>query len=205
MTPADAAYALARTLAGQEMNGEADTVPEPFRAMVARLADVPVDDALTGPARQEALAAARWPVWQDMLAARPDRDELVEAVADANPDRPPPEADPEADEAADGWEPIRPGRAVPFRYPAHSGPRPGQSRRQVDRLPGRLPRRGDPGRRLGDHRPIRHPAHQGRLRRLGVALRGPRGEPVQRQVPSALRCPGSAVVHRGMSLRSLAR
>jgi hypothetical protein len=87
------AWALARVLSGHELNGEADGLPEPFRTMVAQLAAARVDDALTGPARQEALAAARWPLWQAMLAARPDR-ELVKAVADADPEGPVPEADP---------------------------------------------------------------------------------------------------------------
>jgi hypothetical protein len=62
--------------------------------MVAHLAAVRVDDALTGAARQEALTAARWPAWQAMLAALPERErnELVKDLAETDPEGPPPEA-----------------------------------------------------------------------------------------------------------------
>src|SRR5262245_9954206 len=93
MRPRDA-WTLARLVSGHETNGEAGGLPEPFRSMADRLARVRVAGALAGPARKGALAAARWRRWQAMLAARPDRDELVKAVADADPDAPPPEADP---------------------------------------------------------------------------------------------------------------
>jgi Protein of unknown function (DUF3987) len=107
------AWTLARAVSGHEVNGEADALPEPFRSMVAHLAAVLVDDALTGPDRQEALAAARWPLWQAMMAGRPDRNELTAALEEIDPDGPPPEADAEADETADGWEPIRLGSLPP--------------------------------------------------------------------------------------------
>jgi hypothetical protein len=86
-------FHLVRAVAGYEVNGEVDALPEPFRGMLVRLAAVRGDDALTGQARQEALSAACQPVWEIMLAARPDRDELVEVMNSIDPSGPPPEGD----------------------------------------------------------------------------------------------------------------
>lgn len=91
---------LAALVSGGELNGKADALPEPFGAMAAHLAAVPVDNALTGPARQEALALARWPLWQAMLAARPDRDELVKAMGSADASELPPEPEPPPERCA---------------------------------------------------------------------------------------------------------
>lgn len=112
MIPRFDAWTLARAVSGHEMNGEADALPEPFRSMVRRLADVRVDDALTGQARREVLAAARAPLWESMLSARPDRNELIKAMSEVDPEEPAPEADGD-EEAADGWEPIRLGALPP--------------------------------------------------------------------------------------------
>jgi hypothetical protein len=115
MIPPRVARALSRALSGHELNGEADELPEPFRSMVAHLAAATVDDALTGPASQEALAAVRWPLWQAMLAALPDRDELIKALADDDPEGPAYEAgaDDDGGAEADGWELIRLGTLPP--------------------------------------------------------------------------------------------
>jgi hypothetical protein len=73
-------------MVGHEPNGELAGLPEPFRSMGEHLANVDVDDALTGAARQEALAVARAPLWRAMLAALPDhREALTRALADADP------------------------------------------------------------------------------------------------------------------------
>jgi hypothetical protein len=84
---------------GRTFNGELETLSGPFRPMAECLARVRVDESLTGQERREALAAARAPVWEAMLAAREDRVELVEALAKIDPDGPPPEGT----EAADDW------------------------------------------------------------------------------------------------------
>jgi AAA domain len=77
------------------MNGEVANLPEPFRSMAAHLAAVKLDKPARGKALKEALAAARAPLWDAMLAARPeDRDELVRALSEVDPDGPPPEAEP---------------------------------------------------------------------------------------------------------------
>ena len=178
-------------LAGMDLNGELDALAEPWRSMAAHLAGLPPQDR---------------PAASIMLAARPDRDELVKAIADQDPNGPPPEDD---GDALDEWEPIRLGTLPPVEpFPLDvlpvPGPRPGDGRRRVDRLPGRLPRRGDPGRRLGLHRPFRQPADQARLLRVGIALRGARGKPVKRQVSRARRRPGPGLVHRPMLDRRVA-
>jgi hypothetical protein len=99
MIPPPVAWTLARAVSGHELNGEVDALPEPFRSMAAHLAAVAVDDALTGSARQAALAATRSTPWQAMLTALPDRDELVTAMAAVNLDAPAPEAEPMAQPA----------------------------------------------------------------------------------------------------------
>jgi hypothetical protein len=91
MTPFDAAM-IGRLLVGHALNGELRGMTEPFRSMAEHLAAVAADGVPDGPARREALAAARGPLWGAMLAARPDRDELVKAVAAVNPEGPAPEA-----------------------------------------------------------------------------------------------------------------
>src|SRR4051794_29106780 len=82
-----------RVLTGHEMNGEISGLPDPLRSMAEHLARVEVDEALTGQARREALAAARAPLWKAMLAARADRESLVDALAAIDPEGPPPEAE----------------------------------------------------------------------------------------------------------------
>jgi hypothetical protein len=84
-------WTLNRAVAGFDLNGEADSLTEPLRSMVAMLAAVRVDDALTGQARQEAQAAARAPLSAAIAAARPD---LAAALVNGpDPSGPPPEAD----------------------------------------------------------------------------------------------------------------
>ena len=89
----DVAWALRGRVSGLSLNGTRNALPEPFRSMADHLDAVLVDEDLTGTARREALALARLPAWQAMLAARSDRDELIKALAAADPDAPPPEAD----------------------------------------------------------------------------------------------------------------
>src|SRR4051812_33622633 len=74
--PSDA-WAFGRVLCDQPLNGELAAMAEPWKAMAAHLAALPVAD------RQIHLQA--------MLAARPDRDELVKALADVDPLGPPPQ------------------------------------------------------------------------------------------------------------------
>jgi hypothetical protein len=73
-------YPLARVLADEVLNGELAEVPEPFRGMAAHIAALSPDDR----------AAA----WAAMLAAREDRDALVEALAGIDPHGPPPPIEP---------------------------------------------------------------------------------------------------------------
>ena len=75
ISPFDA-WALARLLADQPLNGELAALPEPWRAMAEHL------NGLNAKARKAALDA--------MLAARPDRDELVKALAAVDPLSPAP-------------------------------------------------------------------------------------------------------------------
>jgi hypothetical protein len=76
ISPPDA-WAFGRLLCDQPLNGELDTMTEPWKTMAAHLAALPVAD------RQIHLQA--------MLAARPDRDELVKALADVDPLGPAPQ------------------------------------------------------------------------------------------------------------------
>ena len=61
------------------MNGDAEALPEAFKRFATMYQELPED--------------ARQPAWQAFLAARDDRDELVKALAEADPLQPPPEAD----------------------------------------------------------------------------------------------------------------
>jgi len=79
ISPPDA-WTFGRVLCGQPLNGESDTLAEPLKAMAVYLAAVPV--------------ANRQAHWQAMLAARPDRDELVKALADVDPLGPAPQVQP---------------------------------------------------------------------------------------------------------------
>jgi len=79
ISPPDA-WAFGRVLCDQPLNGELDTLAEPFKAMAVYLAAVPV--------------ANRQAHWQAMVAARPDRDELVKALADVDPLGPAPQVQP---------------------------------------------------------------------------------------------------------------
>src|SRR5262245_12402792 len=83
---------LARAIAGYEVDGEASALPEPWKTMVALLARVPVDESLTGDARRVALAEARAPLVQAMLAARDDRDSLIRILSEIDPEAETPEA-----------------------------------------------------------------------------------------------------------------
>ncbi len=76
ISPADA-WAVARLLADQSLNGELDTLPEPLKAMAQHLAGLG--------------KKARPAAWKAMLAARPERDELVKAMADVDPLGPAPQ------------------------------------------------------------------------------------------------------------------
>ncbi len=96
------AWTIQRLLIGHDLNGELTELPEPYRGMADHLARVPVDDSLTGSARREALAAARAPLWDAMVTTLSDRDDLIRAVVDADPDGPTP--DPEADGPPDRLE-----------------------------------------------------------------------------------------------------
>ena len=89
-------WTLARLLAGMDLNGETDAMAEPWRSMAEALAAVPAPD--------------RPAAFQLMLAARPDRDELVMDLANERPDEPPPE---DEGDALDEWEPIRLGTLPP--------------------------------------------------------------------------------------------
>jgi hypothetical protein len=73
------AWVLARLLSNQPLNGELDALPEPWKAIGEHLAALKVE--------------ARPGAWKAMLAARPERDELVMALAAVDPMEPaPPEA-----------------------------------------------------------------------------------------------------------------
>jgi len=98
MMPPYAAWTLARALAGMDLNGELDAVAEPWKGMARHLAQLPPPDR----------AAA----FQAMLAARPDRDELVKDLADQRADQPPSEGD---GDALEEWESIRLGTLPPVK------------------------------------------------------------------------------------------
>jgi hypothetical protein len=73
--PTDA-WALARVLAGISVNGELDVLDEPWKGMGAHLAGLPVAD--------------RSGVWDTMLIARLDRDGLIMALSEVDPNGPAP-------------------------------------------------------------------------------------------------------------------
>lgn len=95
------AWALARLLAVEAVNGELQDVSELFRPIAEHLAALPLDD------RGAALEA--------YLTGRADRDEIIKALADADPTGPAPESNADGDGGADadGWEPIRLGALPP--------------------------------------------------------------------------------------------
>ncbi|MBV8126803.1 MAG: AAA family ATPase [Planctomycetaceae bacterium] len=70
------AWILRRLLCGHDANGELDGLPEPWKGMAAHLA------GLNKKARSGA--------WTAMLAARPDREELVKTLEAIDPNGPPP-------------------------------------------------------------------------------------------------------------------
>ena len=72
------AWALRRVVSCCPINGELDAMSEPLKAMAEHLT------ALQGNERQVAYKA--------MMAIHPDRDELVKAMADVDPNGPPPPA-----------------------------------------------------------------------------------------------------------------
>ncbi len=74
MIPLVASYTLGRALLGYELNGERDLLTEPWKPMAEHLARLdPV---------------SRLAAWEAMLAARPDRDELIMTMAAINPEEP---------------------------------------------------------------------------------------------------------------------
>jgi len=88
------AWSMRRLTVGEDLNGELGALPEPFRSMAAHLARVSVDPGLKGGKRREALATARAPLWEAMLAAFADREGLIKAMDTADPEGPAPEAEP---------------------------------------------------------------------------------------------------------------
>ena len=77
MTSPPDAWALRRLLTGHDLNGELDTLPTPLKEMGEYLAGLD--------------KKARPTAWQAMMAARPDRDELIKALADVDPLGPAPQ------------------------------------------------------------------------------------------------------------------
>lgn len=92
------AWVIGRQLSGQPLNGELTRVSPAFKSLVERLEAMPLET------RQAGLAC--------FLTGRPDREEIVSALANVDPlgPRPAPEAD---DEPDDGWGPIRFGTLPP--------------------------------------------------------------------------------------------
>ena len=76
MIPTYAAYLLRRLLVGHDLNGELDTLPAPWKA---------IGEHLAGLGKK-----ARPAAWQAMMAARPDREELVKALEAIDPNGPTP-------------------------------------------------------------------------------------------------------------------
>ena len=108
------AWTLAKLLVGHALNGELADVSAPWRPLADHLAALPLDD------RQAAMDAA--------LTTRPDRADIIDAIARADIDGPPPEADGDDETDGDGqrgpatpqpqpWPPLRlkqPPPAPPF-------------------------------------------------------------------------------------------
>lgn len=74
------AWAIRRLLAGYELNGELAALSDPLRRLTVRLGALP-------PKR-------RLDAWEGYLCARPDADDVLRAVAEADPAGPAPEAEP---------------------------------------------------------------------------------------------------------------
>ena len=83
----------------ESADGVMDVLSEGWRPLAERLAGLTLDD------RQGA--------WDAFLCGQPNRDELVEAIAHANPSGPPPDVDAAEATEADGWGPIRLGSLPP--------------------------------------------------------------------------------------------
>jgi hypothetical protein len=78
MIPNEAAYLLRRLLVGHDVNGELDAMPEPWKGMAAHLAGLGTKTCPTA--------------WKAMLAARPEREELVKVLEAIDPLSPAPPA-----------------------------------------------------------------------------------------------------------------
>jgi hypothetical protein len=87
---------LARTLAGLELNGALDALPDRYHSMVAHLEGLP--------------KLERQPAFEAMTATWADPEQLVKAVADEDPEGPAPEDD---GDSLDEWGPIRLGTLPP--------------------------------------------------------------------------------------------
>ncbi len=173
------AWVIAKLLCGHTLNGELATISAPWRPLADRLAALPLDD------RQAAMDAA--------LADRPDRDDIIMSLARADIDGPMPEAD-EDDEAGDGWGPIRLGTLPPVEpFPLIVLPGPARDLAEAAArsigCPVDFPAVGDPGRRLGDHRPIGQPTDQAGILRLGIASTRPWWEARQAASPQPCATP----------------
>jgi len=97
------AWALARLLSVEAVNGELRDVPEPFRPIADRLAGLPLAD--------------RRAVWDAFLDDRPDRDEIIMALSNAKPKGPAPE--PEAVALTEPDDDAEPIDMPPWPAPAH--------------------------------------------------------------------------------------
>jgi hypothetical protein len=75
------AWHIAGVLSNNNVNGELDNAPEPWRSLIAHLASLPADD--------------RPIAWKGFLCGRADARTLVDAVAAVNPADPPPEPETE--------------------------------------------------------------------------------------------------------------
>jgi hypothetical protein len=64
-------------LTGHDLNGELQAVSEPFRQIAERLASLPLEDRLA--------------VWEAFLCDREDRDRLILALANVDPEGTPPD------------------------------------------------------------------------------------------------------------------
>ena len=101
MKPTDA-WPLARLVTGLHVNGELETVSARFSPIARRLDGLPVE--------------ARKAAWDAFLDGCDDRDEIILALAELDPEGPIPEAH-EDEGGDDGWGPIRLGTlpiAEPF-------------------------------------------------------------------------------------------
>src|SRR5208337_3134626 len=83
------AWVSSRLLVGREINGELPKVSKSFAGICQLISGHALGD--------------RMAPWDGFLQGRPDRDEVVKAIADQNPDSPAPDLD----DAGDGWPPLR--------------------------------------------------------------------------------------------------